>query len=256
MEPVGLGVALRPASEPVLQARCLGGFAYRGTGNWQSGPTFKRGRELIQYLVSYPRAATSRDTLASIFWPDLEADVAAHRLHLAVTGARLALRQAFPDVEGIRYFGGAYSWNAFLRVESDAQTLLEASKSESIDQLRTAAALYNGEYLAGERAEWMYPLRVRYANAYAVILERLAENAMGCGNHVEAVEYALRLAEVDRAHEGATRLVMRSFVAMGRRGAALDAYDALAAYLHHHLALKPSAETIELREAIVEGRRG
>lgn len=140
-----------------------------------------------------------------------------------------------------------------MRVESDAQTLLEASKSDSIDRMRAAAALYNGEYLAGEKAEWMYPLRVRYANAYAIVLERIAGEAIDCGDYAEALEYGLRLAELDRAHEGATRLVMRSFVAMGRRGAALSAYDALAEYLHHHLSLNPSSETIALRENILTG---
>jgi DNA-binding SARP family transcriptional activator len=202
--------------------------------------------------VSYPRAAVARDSLAGMFWPDLEADTAAHRLHLAVAGARAALRKAVPGIEGICYCGGAYAWSTLMHVESDAQRLQVASLSGSVDDMRTAAALYDGEYLAGEKAEWMYPLRIRYANAYAIILERLAENAISRAQYGEALEYALRLVEVDRAHEGATRQLMRSFAAIGRRGAALEAYDALAAYLQQHLGITPSAETTQLRDAIVE----
>lgn len=238
-------------SASVLRVRCLGAFAFRGAGEWLHGPAFKRGREFIQYLISYPRAALSRDTLANVFWPDLDAGVASHRLHLAVAGARAALREVLPDIEGIRYCGGAYAWNTLVRLESDAQVLQAASRSDSLEEMRAAAALYNGEYLAGENAEWIYPLRIRYANAYELILERLAERALGRQDYVEALEYALRLVEVDRAHEGATRLVMRSFAALGRRAAALDAYNELAAYLHHHLAINPSRRSIQLREAIV-----
>jgi DNA-binding SARP family transcriptional activator len=240
-------------ADAVLHARCLGAFAFRGTGPWFNGPTFKRGGEFLQYLVSYPRAGASRNVLASTFWPDLGADVAAHRLHLAVAGARAALREVFPHIEGIRYCGGVYAWNAFVRVESDAEALQAASRGDSIEAMHAATALYNGEYLAGEHAEWMYPLRIRYANAYEVILERLAERAIAREDYQEALEYALRLVEADRAHEGATRLVMRSLAAVGRRGAALEAYDQLAAYLHHHLTLKPSTQTLQLRETIVAG---
>lgn len=241
------------AANRVLHVRCLGAFAIRGAGEWLPGPTFKRGREFIQYLISYPRASVSRDALANIFWPDLDSDVATHRLHLAVAGARAALREVLPDVDGIRYCAGAYAWNAFVRVESDAQALQAASRSDSLEEMQAAVALYNGEYLAGENAEWIYPLRLRYTNAYEVVLERLAEHAFRCEDYAEALEYALRLVEVDRAHEGATRLVMRSFAAVGRRAASLDAYEQLAAYLQHHLGLKPSKQTIDLREAVIAG---
>jgi DNA-binding SARP family transcriptional activator len=67
------------------------------------------------------------------------------------------------------------------------------------------------------------------------------------------LEYALRLVEMDRAHEGAARLAMRALVAMGRRGAALAAYEALASYLRHHLMLEPSSQTRALRAAIIAG---
>jgi DNA-binding SARP family transcriptional activator len=80
----------------------------------------------------------------------------------------------------------------------------------------------------------------------------LAEDALARGDTTEALDYSLRLVAEDRAHETGTRLVMRSFVACGRRGAALAAYDALAAYLDHHLALQPASETVELRAAILK----
>jgi len=203
--------------------------------------------------VSYPRAAASRDVLIGIFWPTLDVQTAAHRLHIAVAGARAAIRELCPEVDGLRCAGSAYGWNSVVRIDCDVDHLLAASRSRSLDAMKEAAALYAGEYLAGEDAEWMYPLRLRCANAYATILERLSESAMGREDYLEALDYGLRLLETDRAHEGATELVMRSFAASGRRGAALAAYDALAAYLQHHLALKPCARMNQLRNSIIDG---
>ncbi len=240
-------------AESMLRVRCLGAFSFRADSVWSSGPAFKRGREFLQYFVSYPRTAASREVLVSAFWPMLDAETASHRLHMAAAGARAALRALSPHVDGIRCHGGAYAWDPAIAIESDSQSLLAASRGTSVEDMEAAAASYAGDYLAGEEAEWIYPLRVRCANAYAMILERLAEHDIARRNWSSALEYALRLLEADRAHEGGARLAMRAFVAMGRRGAALAVYDALASYLRHHLTLSPSAQTCALRASILAG---
>jgi len=236
-----------------LQVRCLGSFAFRADGAWQTGPTFKRGRELLQYLATYSRAAVSRDTLAEIFWPDLDAEAVRHRLHLAVTGARASLRAAIPALDAIRCAGGSYAWHPSVRVETDYEAFLACYRDGSIDAQRRGVGLYAGDYCAGERAEWMYALRVRASSAFVTMLERLAEDAAARNDPATALDYGLQLVEADRGHEGATRLVMRAFAAVGRRGAALDEYDALHRWLRLHLNVAPSRATAALREEIAEG---
>lgn len=237
---------------PVLQVRSLGTFAYRGDGGrWQNGPSFKRGRELLQYLISYPRTPVSRETLADAFWPELDGADVRHRLHLAVTGARAALRDALPEVDGVRCVAGSYVWDPAIRVESDVDRFLAAYRLPERSAMESAVATYGGEYLAGENAEWIYPLRIRCANAYVTMLERLAELAAAEGDHGRALEYALRLVEADRAHEGATRLIMKSLAATGRRCAALAEYDALAKYLDKRLGMKPSHQTALVRDEVI-----
>ena len=237
----------------VLQVRCLGTFAFRAAGTWSAGPPFKRGRELLQYLVSYPRVAASRETLAEAFWPSLDGECVTHRLHLAVSGARAALRAAFPDVEVIQCNGGSYTWHPAVHIESDFESLLSSYRSNEIRALESGVALYTGEYLAGENADWIYPLRARCANAYVTMLERLVELSSERGDRIGALEYAMRLLETDRAHEGATRTAMRLLAATGRRGAALSEYEALARYLRRHLAIEPSEQTTALRDEIIAG---
>jgi DNA-binding SARP family transcriptional activator len=239
----------------VLQVRCLGTFAFRGDGMWSAGPTFKREREFLQYLVSYPRVPASFGTLAEALWPNQDSDFVGHRLHLAVSGARAALRAVLPNVDAIRCMGGSYAWDPAVVIESDVDQLLRANREATRDAMESAIALYVGEFFAGENAEWMYPLRVRCANAYVTMLERLAEAAIGERDYAGALEWAFRLVESDRAHEGAMRLVMHALAASGRRGAALVQYDALVQYLRRHLAIEPSCQTVALRNEIIRGDR-
>jgi DNA-binding SARP family transcriptional activator len=235
----------------VLRVHSLGTFAYNGNGRWYNGPSFKRGRELLQYLASYPRTSVSRETLADAFWPDLDSEGIRHRLHLAVTGARAALRDALPDIDGLRCVSGSYAWNPAVQVDSDVDRFLAAARSGDRSAMEAAIGTYDGEFLAGETAEWIYPLRVRCATAYVTMLERLAETAAAEGDHGRALEFALRLVEADRGHEGAARLIMRSLAATGRRGAALAEYDALAKYLDKRLGISPSSETIAVRDDVI-----
>lgn len=240
---------LRP--DYVLHVRLLGSFAYRGSGSWCSGPPFKRGRELIQYLASYPRTLVSREKLALALWPEADGATVKHRLHLAVAGARAALRSTLPEIDALCCISGAYRFHPALQIDSDVERFLSAYREGSRSSLESAVAMYGGEYLAGEEAEWIYPLRVRCAMAYAASMEKLAQLSSAEDDHATALEYGLRLLEIDRAHEGASRLIMRSFAAMGRRGAAIAEYEALVEYLATHLAIRPSDETVATREEIL-----
>lgn len=240
-------------TEALLHVRCLGPFAFRGKGSWQSGPTFKRGRELLQYLATYPRAAVTRDALADIFWPDYEAETVRHRLHLAVSGARRALRAAIPALDAIRFADGAYGWHPNLMIASDFDAFFACYREGTSDAMRRGIALYAGDYCEGETAEWMYALRVRASSAFLAMLERLAEECVARNDPATALDYGLRLIEADRAHEGATRLVMRAFAALGRRGAALAEFDALTRWLRLQLNVSPSRSTVAVREEIAAG---
>jgi DNA-binding SARP family transcriptional activator len=241
------------ATEAKLHVRCLGAFAFRSDGGWNAGPSFKRGRELLQYLATYPRVAASRETLAEAFWPELDADAVRHRLHLAVTGARAAVRAVVPAVDAIRYNGASYAWDPGVCIETDYAALFACDREGTIDALRRGIALYSGDYCSGESAEWMYALRVRASSMYVSMLDRLAADAVARGDNATALAYGLQLVEADRGHEGAARLVMRAFAAVGRRAAALDEYAALCRWLRRHLNVAPSRATAALREEIAAG---
>jgi DNA-binding SARP family transcriptional activator len=134
---------------------------------------------------------------------------------------------------------------------TDVEAFLDAVRGESPQELLRAKSLYGGELLGSDAAEWIEPLRVRCAAAYVSVLERLAENAVSYGEYDGALSLGLELVAFDRGHEGASRLVMRCFAALGRRGRALAEYEALRAHLRKHLGLEPAPETRQLIRTIV-----
>ena len=235
----------------VLDVRLLGEFAIRVGDRWEPGPPPMRGRCLIQYLAIHRSGVTPRERLAEAIWPDLDADTATHRLHIAVSGARAYLRRALDGIDAIRCVRSGYAWTSDVTVMTDVEAFLDAVRGESPQELLRAKSLYGGELLGSDAAEWIEPLRVRCAAAYVSVLERLAENAVSYGEYDGALSLGLELVAFDRGHEGASRLVMRCFAALGRRGRALAEYEALRAHLRKHLGLEPAPETRQLIRTIV-----
>jgi DNA-binding SARP family transcriptional activator len=140
-------------------------------------------------------------------------------------------------------------------VESDLQRFLECSRESGIENARLGVGLYGGEFLAGERAEWVIPIRVRCAALYCAMLEKLGVHAYEIADFAAALNYALQIVEYDRAHESASRLVMRSFAALGQRSSANAEFIALKQFLSKHLGVDPSQESAALIASIMAGER-
>jgi DNA-binding SARP family transcriptional activator len=240
-------------SSSVLHFRCFGTFTLLGETDWSAKPARARGRELLQYLVAYPKGFTAREALAEAFWPELSVDEIGNRLHLAASGARASLRTAIGDVDPIRCVEGAYGWNRGVTIVSDVARFSVCYSDGSPAAMREAIAIYGGELFANDRAEWVVPLRVRYASAYVTMLERLARHALANDDHAASLDYGLRLRAEDPAHESAARLVMHCFAKLGRRHSAIAEYETLSRYLRRGLNVKPTAETEALRRAILSG---
>jgi len=240
--------------EARLQVACFGNFRIAGADGWVPGPPSRRARELIQYLVLYPNRSVQRERLSESFWPDLDLESVLHRLHIAVSGARAFLREVLGGFDAIQCSQDGYSWHPGVRVDSDLVHFTELYRGGTLDAFKAAAALYAGDLFEGQESDWLQGARVKYATMHASILERLAAAALAEREFDAALNYGLELLGVDRAHEGASRLVMRCFGAMGRRGRALAEYEALRLYLRKHLSLEPTVETRDvIRSVMGEG---
>lgn len=234
-----------------LRVSCFGNFRVAGPGGWERGPEQKRAREVMQYLVLHPTAVAPRERLTEFLWPGDTSEIAIHRLHAAVSGARTFLRPLLGGTNAIRCSDEGYSWCPQVRIECDVGRFTELYRDGSTASMKAAVGLYSGELLEGQEADWVRPARVRYASMYAAMVQRLASDALAAGAFEQALDFALELLQIDRAHEGAARLVLRCFGGLGQRAKALEEYLALRAYLLKHLGLEPMPETTETIRAIV-----
>jgi DNA-binding SARP family transcriptional activator len=235
----------------MLRVSCFGNFRIASARGWQRGPEQKRAREVMQYLVLHPKSVAPRERLTEVLWPGDASGVVQHRLHAAVSGARTFLRGLLGGFNAIRCSDEGYSWHPEMHIVCDVGTFAELYRDGSSGAMKDAVSLYTGELLEGQDADWVRPARVKYAAMYASMVERLANGAFAASDFEPALHFALELLEIDRAHEGASRLVQRCFEALGRRAQALGEYSSLRAYLHKHLGVEPTAETTALIETIM-----
>ncbi|GAC1454354.1 MAG: BTAD domain-containing putative transcriptional regulator [Vulcanimicrobiaceae bacterium] len=242
------------ATVPTLNVRCLGQFRLLGGNGWQQGPPLKKGREFLAYLVTHPRCVASKEKLIDAFWPGVDGDEGTHRVHLAASGARCTLRTLIPGIDAVQSVPGGYMWNPNVRIASDLDSFLSHADNATIASFESGVTVYAGDFLAGDRGEWIEPLRIWYASRYLEMLVRLAEDAAERREFMKAVNYGLRIMESDPGHEAGARCVMFSFASMSRRSAALMHYEGLKSYLVRHMGVAPSAETTALWQRIRDGK--
>lgn len=237
----------------VWEFRCLGTFAFSALDGWRGGPSRARGRAFLQYLVSHARSAIPRAALIEALWPECELEECAHRLHLAVSGARLALRDSAHRLNPIVHRDDCYAWHPAISVVADTDRFAACYNRGSVEAMTEGVEIYAGPFLAGETGDWLLPLRTRYEHMYVTMLERLALDAAQRDDYAHGIDYALKAVAVDPAHEGATRLAMLCLAKSGRRAAALAEYENLVRYLRRWLGVGPMPETTLLRDSIRAG---
>jgi DNA-binding SARP family transcriptional activator len=230
----------------VIEFQLLGRFGIRAGDAWHAGPSAKKGGWLLQYLAAYPRRVATRDQLAAAFWPSCSSEDVTHRIHLTASGARAYLRALFGGIDALQFAGSGYCWAAGVRIVSDVDWLLAQSRHGTFDGYRRAIDLYGGEFLAGETADWLQPMRIKVATARDRALESLAVDLMQRDQWAQALDYALELIDSERGHEAATRLVMRCFAQLGQPARALQQYRLLTSYLLEQIGVEPSTETKKL----------
>ncbi len=204
-------------------------------------PTGRKTRAVLAVLaLSTPRPVL-RTRLAELLWsrrPEEQARASLrqeiHRLTetLGAAGSRavmvtrdhMALRPgaAWVDVEEV------------LRATAAKPAALSLLDGELLEDLDGVDAAFDA-WLAGERDR----LRDR--------ARALAETLLREQTEPEAtIAAAQQLLAIDRAHEGAWRALMRSYVSLGERGRAIQAYERCRAALAHLLDARPSEETTRL----------
>ena len=230
-----------PAVQVVVRLRLIGQMEAWTLTSENVLPAGRKTRALLAVIaLSSPRAAL-RGRLAELLWsrrPEEQARASLrqeiHRLLetlapagtevLTVTRDHLSLRPGvvWVDVEEV------------MRATTDQPASLSLLDGDLLEDLDGIDPTFDA---------WLTTERERLRDRARTVAEALLREQV---EPEAAIPAAQRLLQIDRAHEGAWRALMRAHAARGERGMAIQAYDRCRAVLADLLDASPSAETQKL----------
>ena len=236
----------------MLELRLLGPVGLTGADRQEIRGLLAQPRRfaLLAYLAAAtPRGMHRRDSLAALFWPELDQ---AH--------ARAALRQTLYVLRGalgaqvITSRGDEEVGLGFDSVRCDAAMFDEAMGA---GRFEAALELYRGDLLDGffiagapEFEAWLEGERGRFHAAAARAARAMISRAEESGDLVAAAFWARQTVRLVPYDEAAARRLIELLDRAGNRTAAVDVYRDLAKRLAEAYEVAPSPETEELVRAI------
>lgn len=229
--------------------------------------TRRKALALLAYLASTGQPH-SRDTLATLFWPDVTQSRARGNLRRILSDLNLEIDEDVLVLEGetvaLSHDNGFASdvaqFRACLNACANHKHLQDETCPDCLHRLTEAANLYQADFLAGftlrdtvEFDDWQYFEAEGLRLEYASVLERLVTGFIGQGDYEAAIPYARRWAALNHLHEPAHQELMRLYALTGRRHEALRQYQVCLEVLETELGTPPSPETETLYQQLVGG---
>jgi oligopeptide transport system substrate-binding protein len=212
-------------------------------------PTLKS-QSLLAYLILHRHRPQPRDRLVGLFW----ADRPERKARSSLSTSLWHIRRCLPDEALILSDPYSAQFDPQADTWLDVEAFEAQATCDDIPSLEAALALYRGDFLDGFYTDWIMNERYRLQ---ALCLEALAQLMVGYerqANYQAALSAALRLLGQDPLREDAHRLAMRAYCWLGQRNEALEQYLRCAELVQGELGAEPMVDTIELYQAILEGR--
>lgn len=234
-------------------------------------------RALLVYLALEGDRPHHRQSLAALLWPEMPEQTAMKNLRQSLHRLQQTIDEQSPGLSEALFTVTRQTVqcdSALLNVDVlHFLALLAACERhphqhlhlchDCLDRLRSAAALYQGEMLAGFSLPdstafegWLLFRRERLQQQISNALGRLAAALAERGEAEAAFSYAGRLAALDPFDEEAHRLLMRLLAAAGQYSKALAQYESCRRVLREELGVEPAAETTALYRQIQAAQQG
>jgi len=230
--------------------------------------TLRKALAIFVYLA-VTRQPHSRDTLATLFWPEKDQSSARGNLRRTLydlgqlLGQPLSEQLLLIEPERIRLRADAPLWvdlEQFQRCLTDhlpAVAVGQAVTGETLLAATAAADLYTDHFLAGFTlpdcpafAEWLFFRREELRQACIRLLQQLGTAYAAQEKLAEAIRYARHWVLLDPLEETAHRQLMQLYAQAGQQAAALRQYEECTRLLAEEIDAVPAAETVALYEAI------
>lgn len=208
-------------------------------------------RHLLFYLLTHP--SCSRDQITANMWPEMPPPKVKAAFHTVKFRLSRALGR-----EALHFDGYRYSLHPELNVWFDVAEFEQLVKGRApgsrVEQLQKAIALYRGDFLEDNYADWCVPIRERLREQLLDAIEELARLLLARRQVNETVQVLRRGLAIDNLREAFHRLLMCAHVLCGEPSQAVFQYQTCAETLQRELGIGPSSETTRLYRRIAEGR--
>ncbi|MFE9017897.1 BTAD domain-containing putative transcriptional regulator [Streptomyces sp. NPDC007808] len=257
--------AVTGIARQAVRIRFFGDFELTVNGapvrRWRAG----KARGLFQFLVIHRGQTLTRERLYEALWPGSDRCAGDSSLKVAAHALRRVL-DAHPDspcASGIRLsyrdFGYVLDvadlWSDVDRFRELVHSGLRAAgagdRGAARERLRSAVALYAGEFLRGESADWVVEQREYLRSLALRALQVLRADAVEREDFPELIEVCRSTLGIDRHHEETYRALMTAHGRLGEHACVRRWYDLCARRLREDLAVAPSRETDRLLHAIL-----
>lgn len=259
---------------PVLRCALLGEPQISRSDGTNLAARWRKELALLTYLAVESQQPHSRETLASLLWPDAPDTAARNALRVAITVLRDLLGDSpTPYLRATRttlqFAPDSPYWLdvAIFDQHIAASRRHRHPPGELCDTcsaaLTDAVALYRGDFLAGVTLpasvafeEWALLQRETFHQQMLEACALLAAFHEQRGAYDLLCTYARRQLDLESWRESAWRQLMRGSALSGDRTAALKQYAECCRVLADELGLEPEVETRSLYERIRAGEEG
>ena len=220
----------------------------------------RKGLALLAY-VAVTRRLHSRDSLATLFWPEKSQRVARANLRRLIYEVSQLVDPPLLDTTGeqVQIHPDALLWVDVAHFQQCVERQLPVHPPDPADlaQLCAGTKLYTADFMAGfslpdcpEFDEWQFFQREALRTGYATALQQLVSAHEQVDEGDAALSYARQWLALDPSDEAVQRRLMQLYAKVGQTGAALRQYDECVRILAAELDVTPEPETTALYDAI------
>ena len=246
-----------PRSIAPIRARLLGSTDLRVGDRILTGRDWPRrqARSILLQLLGTPGHRLPRDVVLDAHWPDQDLSASLNSLYKSLHALRRTLEPGLErGRESVHIDVGndhiALAIHDGLWVDVDRFDLLVRQADlmdDPRDTLRSALALYRGEFVADEPyVDWPVTRREALRAARVRVTLKLAQLDMAADDPSATLGYLEGLLASEPAFEEAHRAIVRALLASGQRGLALQQLERCRFALHREFGTEPDDETREL----------
>lgn len=239
-----------------LKILFLGDFKIILKNNAIASLAYIKMRALLAYLVVEHEQTFTRDSLADLFWGNENLPVARANLRRALSQLRKSLEVPSGQVlfeatkNTLRFIPNVYV-DVLYFMGKDFDFVDDPGYFLISDEQRSS--LYQGEFLCGvvlPECEvfmtWLQRQRIVHQRRAVILLEQLTSHYQQLKNHPKALQFALRLTEIEPWNETAHALVIMLYAFDGNISSALHQYELCRQILKTELDALPQTSTQQL----------